>query len=538
MTFRSIRTAGCVALFGVSGASALAQPPARSLAQPRTSAPVPVDAAPPGGPAMYRPRPGPTAAAPVAAPPTDRPATAGGMYQPTRASYPIDLPTALRLADADNPTAAVARARVRQALAELDRARVAWLPNLSFGPTFFYHDGIDQNRRGDIFSVARGNFTLTGGPTARFDLGDAFYLPLVARRVAEAAGSRSRAVTNTVQLDVAVAYLDLVEQHGLLAVNADILDKAEQVLTGAEAGAKAGVNKTAADVNRAAAEVNLRREERSVLRGRTAAASARLAGLLMLDTAVELIPHELAVVPVVMVPGELSLDRLVETGLRARPEMAAAGAELQAAQALTRQARITPFLPRVEAQFLGGGLSGGRNDDFGPMRGQYNAGAALVWQLDNLGFGNAAEVRARDAGYAAAIQRVREVQARVSVEVAEAAQTSAARFDALAPAQEAVRQAQEMYRKFRETSFGMVGPRGQFDALEPLTAVQALNQTRVEYLRQVVEFNRSQFRLYAAIGQPALAGLDGASSRPVEVPAIPTAEPPPRNPGAGRPPVK
>ncbi|MBX9581878.1 MAG: hypothetical protein K2X87_16360, partial [Gemmataceae bacterium] len=92
-------------------------------------------------------------------------------------------------------------------------------------------------------------------------------------------------------------------------------------------------------------------------------------------------------------------------------------------------------------------------------------------------------------------------------------------------------QAQEMYRKFRETSFGMVGPRGQFDALEPLTAVQALNQTRVEYLRQVVEFNRSQFRLYSAIGQPALAGLDGATARPVEVPVIPSAEPQPRNPG-------
>lgn len=537
MTFRSIRTAGCVALFGASVPAGVAQP----LAQPRMSTPVRVDAAPPG-PAMYRPRPGPTATPPAATPsPTDRPATAGGMYRPTRAAYPIDLPTALRLADADNPTAAVARARVGQALAELDRARVVWLPTLSFGPTFFYHEGIDQNRRGDIFSVARGNFTLTGGPTARFDLGDAFYLPLVARRVAEAAGSRSRAVTNTVQLDAAVAYLDLVEQHGLLAVNADILDKAEQVLTAAEEGAKRGLNKTGADANRAAAEVNVRREERSVLRGRTAAASARLAGLLMLDTAVELIPHELAVVPVVMVPGELSLDQLVETGLRARPEVAAAGAELQAAQALTRQARLTPFLPRVEAQFLGGGLTPFRDsapENSGPMRGQYNAGAALVWQLDGLGFGNAAEIRARDAGYAAALYRVREVQARVSVEVAEAAQTSAARFDALAPAQEAVRQAQEMYRKFRETSFGMVGPRGQFDALEPLTAVQALNQTRVEYLRQVVEFNRSQFRLYAAIGQPALAGLDGASSRPVEVPAIPTAEPPPRNPGAGRPPVK
>src|SRR5262249_50852549 len=147
--------------------------------------------------------------------------------QPT--TYPIDLPTALRLADADNPTANVARARVREALANLDLARVAWIPNLTVGPTFFYHAGIDQNRRGEIFSVARGNFAFLGGPQLRVDLGDALYLPLVARRVADAAGSRSQAVTNDVQLDTALAYLDLLELHALLAINADILAKTEQV---------------------------------------------------------------------------------------------------------------------------------------------------------------------------------------------------------------------------------------------------------------------------------------------------------------------
>jgi hypothetical protein len=77
-----------------------------------------------------------------------------------------------------------------------------------------------------------------------------------------------------------------------------------------------------------------------------------------------------------------------------------------------------------------------------------------------------------------------------------------------------------MYRKFRDVSFGMVGPRAQFDALEPLTAIQALNQARVLYLQQVVEFNRSQFRLFTALGQPAVCGLDTATTRPVDVPVL------------------
>jgi outer membrane protein TolC len=505
-------------------APVVAQPP-RGAGGPAL-APVPVSAQPPRSQLKVAGQPAaPVGPAPAAA---ATPPVPNRLYTPAEpATFPIDLATALRLADAENPTAAVARARVREAVANYDRARVAWVPNLVFGPTFFYHEGIDQNRRGDIFSVARGNFALLAGPQLRVDVGDALFLPLVARRVVRATESRSRAVANAVQLDVALTYLDVLELRALLAVNSDTLNKAEQVLQAAEAFARAGTGKTAADVNRAATEVNLRRQERTVLRGREAATAARLAGLLALDPAVELVPVETAVVPVVMVPGDYTLNQLIATGLTARPELAAAGAEVEAAAALVRQAKTAPLLPRVQGEFIGGGFKGGRNDDFGPMRGQYNAAAALVWELDNFGLGNAATTRAREASYAAALLRVREVQAKVSAEVAESARLAAARFESLGAAQEAVRQAQEMYRKFKDVSFGLPGPKGQvqFDALEVLTAVQALNQARVQFVQQVVEFNRQQFRLYTAIGQPATCGLETAAPQPLDVPVVPSVPP-------------
>ncbi|HYH67568.1 MAG TPA: TolC family protein, partial [Urbifossiella sp.] len=510
-------------------------PGVKTAPPPRYYAPVIRQASQVEAPAV--PNPPAVKAPPQPVPPAAAPASPR-LYPPAQpASYPIDLATALRLADADNPTAAVARARVQEAVANYDRARVGWVPNLVFGPTFFYHEGIDQNRRGETFSVARGNFAVLGGPQLRVDLSDALYLPLVARRVVQATESRSRAVTNAVQLEVALTYLDMLELHGLLAVNADTLNKTEQALQAAEAFARAGTGKTAADVNRAATEVELRRQERVVLRGRAAAAAARLAGRLTLDPAIRLVPAETAVVPVVLVPGEYTLDQLVATGLQARPEIAAAGAEVQAAEALVRQAKVAPLLPRVQGEFIGGGFKGGRNDDFGPMRGQYNAGAALVWELDNFGLGNAATTRARQASYAAALQRVREVQARVSTEVGEAAELAAARFETLDAAQGAVRQAQEMYRKFRDVSFGVPGPKGQlqFDALEVLTAVQSLNQARVQYLQQVVEFNRQQFRLYTAIGQPATCGLEAAAPQLLDVPVVPIAPSAAPQPGAGLP---
>jgi outer membrane protein TolC len=450
------------------------------------------------------------------------------------ATYPIDLPTALKLAGANNPTVGIARARAREAVARLDRAKLQWVPTLSFGPTFYYHEGLDQNRRGDVFSASRGWLALGVGPQWRFDLGDALYGPLVARRVVRAEEARSAAVGNNVQLDAAAAYLDLLEAHGLLAVNARTLFRAEQMLTAAEAGAKAGVNKTAADVNRAATEVNLRRHEALVLRARAGAASARLARLLLLDPAVELRPFEVAVVPVILVPPENTMAQLIDAAVRARPEMSAALAELEAASALVKQAKAAPLLPRVQADFIGGGLTAGRSylnpapagTTYGwtPMLGQYNANAALVWQLDAFGAGNAAAVRQRQAVYDAAQYRVAEVRAAVAGEVAESARTAAARFDALDAAQQAVREATEMGRKFRETSFGVVGPKGQFDALEPLTGIQALNQARTQYLQTVIEFNKAQFRLFTALGQPAVCGLDTATAQPLSVPAVP---PPP-----------
>src|SRR5437667_9530682 len=71
---------------------------------------------------------------------------------------PIDLPTALRLADSSNPTISFARERVREAYAHLREADVLWLPNLQTGPSYVRHDGIVQNATGLVFPTSKWNF--------------------------------------------------------------------------------------------------------------------------------------------------------------------------------------------------------------------------------------------------------------------------------------------------------------------------------------------------------------------------------------------
>jgi outer membrane protein TolC len=438
-------------------------------------------------------------------------------------TLPIDLPTALRLVETANPTVAAARARVAAAYAQLDQAKLLWLPNLQSGTTYVRHDGWTQNQRGEVFNSSRSSLFLGNAVTARVDTADAYFLPLVGRRLANAAAANARATANNIQLDVAFAYLDLLQVHAALAINADTLARDTEMLRRAEAAERAGLAKTTADANRARTEVNLRRQEALDFQGRAAVVSARLAQLLLLQPTVDLVPADPAVVPITLVP-DAPLADLVATATANRPEMAAARATSGAAQERVRQAQVAPFLPRLEVGYSGGAFGAGMNDNL-TFHSRGDALAQATWELRNLGFGNRAQVREREALATEAGARIVEAQALVGAEVSAAAKQARARLLTLTAAQDAVREALEMYRRLEASSFGMAGPRAQYDALEPLLAIQALNQARVQFLTEVIEYNRAQFRLYTALGQPALCALPG-SALPLDVPPTPPAERP------------
>jgi outer membrane protein TolC len=71
----------------------------------------------------------------------------------------------------------------------------------------------------------------------------------------------------------------------------------------------------------------------------------------------------------------------------------------------------------------------------------------------------------------------------------------------------------------------MAGKDKLYDALEPLTAEQALAQARSQYLDAVIEYNRAQFRLFTAMGQPPAEALPGAVAEKVKVSVVPAKTP-------------
>ena len=71
--------------------------------------------------------------------------------QETNRTFPIDLPTALRLADAQNVDVQIARARIAEARANRDSALEKFFPWLGVGAGYRRHEGRIQDVAGDVF---------------------------------------------------------------------------------------------------------------------------------------------------------------------------------------------------------------------------------------------------------------------------------------------------------------------------------------------------------------------------------------------------
>jgi outer membrane protein TolC len=498
---------------------------------------VPVSAAPPVSlddalpPALPMPRKDPAANRDRTEPPNPLDPRAHVASGTTERMLPIDLPYALHLVGTANPTIALAEQRIAEAYAMLKQAQVLWVPNLWLGgnpnaptflPTFYHHNGLLQTSSGTVEFTDKNYFFLGAGSSLVVSLADALFAPHIAGFGVAAAQAHARAVTNDIQLQVALAYLDLLRQYGALAINDEALRKAQEMDRAAESAFKRGLGKTGADPNRARAEVEVRRQERLVLQEQAAVASARLAQLLLLDASADLLPGDQTVVPITLVSCEGAIDELIAVGLMNRPELAEFRALISAALVRWNEAKFRPLIPTLQAFYYGGSFIGGQ-PALNTAGGREDVIVQMCWEVKSLGLGNLFEARERRAQYNQANLRLVEEQAQVAAEVTVAAKIARQRLRAVEEAQVAVRNAEETWRKLRAIAFGVGLPARQYDPLEALIAERQLLEARTLYLDHVIEYNRSQFRLYWAMGQPPEHSLPGASVRPTTVPVLPGA---------------
>jgi outer membrane protein TolC len=177
-----------------------AQEPAPVLARPQTA---------PAGPAVSFPAPAPG--------PDDKP-------------LPINLPTALKLANARPIDIGLASERIRAAMAQLQQAKVLWLPTIYLGLDYFRYDGQNPTAEGPLETVSKSTFMVGGGPVAVFALTDAIFSPLAARQVVRAQEAGLQAATNDTMLAVAEAYFNVQQARGEFASAEDAARRAQELV--------------------------------------------------------------------------------------------------------------------------------------------------------------------------------------------------------------------------------------------------------------------------------------------------------------------
>jgi outer membrane protein TolC len=437
----------------------------------------------------------------------------------SRRALPISLATAFRLADARALDVALAAARVRAAAAALDRAELLWLPNIVIGGDYTRHDGQIQDIRGDVFGTSRSAVFLGAGPNLNVAVADALFAPLSARQVVRSRQADLQATANDTVLSVAEAYFNVQQARGELSGAESNVRAAEDLVRRTEALVQGLAPPV--EANRARAELSRRRQTVAGLRERWLTASADLARILRLDAAAQIEPVEPPALQVTIIDPAMSVDDLIAIGLTNRPELASRQALVRATLAQLRQEKVRPLVPSVLLRGIstsnpglaGGVFGGGINSHIGNFSARSDWDVQLVWELQNLGFGNRARVRERQAEYEAALVDSFRVQDRVAAEVAQAfAQVQSAR-ERQVEAAAGLHEAQDTLAKSIE-GISQTRRVGEFLILivrpsEAVLAVQALAQAYADFYLAVADYNRAQFRLYRALGHPAqcLAGL-------------------------------
>lgn len=432
---------------------------------------------------------------------------------PQPASYPIDLPTTLRLAGASNLQIAFSAEQVQAALARADRADVLWVPSFRAGLVYNYHSGPIQDTAGKVIDVDRGSLFLGGGvgignsplngpasgPRMFVDLSlvDALFEPLSARQSVSRAQANQSAAFNDTLLEATFAYIELLRASSMVDVVEEAVTNAVELarLTGEYARTGQGLH---ADADRARAELQSRQRLLIEAKEAVAVASAELARILRLDPATRLIPAETVPVPLQLVDRSSDVYELIRQAQASRPELAASNAAIQETWYRTRQEHWRPWLPHLYAGMSGGSFGGGTGSNMDNFGGRADFDLAAIWQAENLGMGNAARRREQESLNRQAQLARSQLADRIATEVTQAHQRIQFRAEQIGTAEAQVSSATEALKLNLD---GIQG--GLIRPIEIQQAIGALASARQAYLDAVMDHNQAQFALLRALGQPA-----------------------------------
>ncbi|MDG2207513.1 MAG: TolC family protein [Pirellulales bacterium] len=438
--------------------------------------------------------------------------------------FVIDLATTLKLGGASALDVQIAREKAFQAQVTWSKSRLLLLPTLWYGINWFHHDGSIQTTPGEVIDASRSSFYTGGGAgfegqpiTANgtgpgnfafnLSIAEAHYKPLEKLQLSQAAQAAERGTQNGILRDLAVAYADILQARSELA-NYNVGRKSSQKLVEVTSTFSDVGLGSPAEVYRAKTEeahwiVQVKEAERKVIISTT-----KLAEILQLDPEVQLLPAEEQLVPVTMVDENLSVQELIMIGLAERPEMSEYRAVADARLTKFRQERARPFLPYLQLAGSVGSFAGGTGSSIDDQSTRDDMVASMIWEVKNLGLGNYLINRRSRSEWQESQIKIERLQNRIIAEVIAAAGDSASYRRQINAAEEGLDAANQSYALNVERIRDAEGI-----PLELVQAIQARTNSQNRLTDAICNYNRSQYRLLHAIGQPSAIAMESEKSQ-------------------------
>jgi outer membrane protein TolC len=410
-------------------------------------------------------------------------------------TYPIDLPTALRLAGAQNLDVQIARQALREAEANRERAVEQFFPWLAVGAVYHRRDGFAQAvPAGTVSDTHYQSYAPGGTVAAQVVLGDAIYDALAAKQLVRASEQQLEAQRHDSVLAAAQGYFELAKAKALVEVAKQALDTSQSYQRQLEQAVLLGIafkgDELRVRTQTGVYEIALRRvcEQERI-------AAAALAQTLHLDPAIELVPQDPGLAPLTLFPADASVDTLVRTALRSRPELQQSDSLVSAARQTEDAAVYGPLIPSVGAQAFVGALGGGHDGEVTHLGGSQDYSIGLSWRIGQGGLFDMARVHEAQAKETNAELNAAKLKDAVTAQVVEGLARVRSLFQQLTFAQSTLAAAADTLRLTRERKQYGVGV-----VLEDIQAQQALAQSRADYFSIIAESNKAQYGLKRAVG--------------------------------------
>ena len=434
------------------------------------------------------------------------------LVPPPPGEYPIDLSTALRLAEAENPTIAAARARIIEALALQTGARALLLPSINPGTNYHLHTGNLQRSAGSILNLTNQSLYFGGGAGAIVagtvaipmvniigTLTEAWFEPLAAHQRVIGSSFTALATANEILLDVALLHLELLANQTTLEAQRLTERQSHDLAVIVNDFAVAGERRTA-DANRAQADWKLRRAAVQRAEESVAVTAARLANRLNLDPTIRLRPAGGPLVPINLIALDTPTHDLIAYALQNRPDLAARSADVARAEIHYHEELARPWIPTVWLGYSAGVFGGGSNvvpPTLAHFGSRSDFDVSLFWTIMNLGAGNISLQNRRYAIVGEADAQRMRVLNRVRQEVTSARADALAARDQIEIARSELTSAENGLREDTERARNNLGR-----PIEVLNSLSLVGGARVNVIAALLRYDQAQFRLFVALGSP------------------------------------